>query len=129
MITHFTIQCHSKNFTCFTNFNSLDIKNNMLSKHSQKTFHFTKFSSRYVSVWCQKKNCTAPFSDAQELNFCSTLKANVCIFLYISLRKFLFQRLSKILSGGIRGRGRLNNFLMATCCLSFVKCFTIFHFN
>ena len=43
---------------------------------------------------------TAPFLDAQELYSWSTLKANVCIFLYISDRTFLFQRRSKILSGG-----------------------------
>ena len=31
--------------------------------------------------------CTVPFLDAQELSFWSTLKENVCIFLYISVRK------------------------------------------
>ena len=44
--------------------------------------------------------CTAIFLDAQELHFWSTLKANACIFLYISVRKFLFQRRSNILSNG-----------------------------
>ena len=44
--------------------------------------------------------CTAIFLDAQELHFWSALKANVCIFLYISVRKFLFQRRSNILSNG-----------------------------
>ena len=39
------------------------------------------------------------FLDAQERNFWSTLKANVCIFLYISVRIF-FQRRSNILSDG-----------------------------
>ena len=70
-ITHFTIQFQSKNLSFFTNLDSLDIKNNMLSQ----------------------------FLDAQERNFWSTLKANVCIFLYISVRIF-FQRRSNILSDG-----------------------------
>ena len=47
----------------------------------------------------RKNICTAPFVAAQELHSWSTLKANVCIFLYISLKKFLLQRHSKILSG------------------------------
>ena len=37
-ITHFTTQVRSKSVTHFTNFNSLDIKNNMLRQHSQKCF-------------------------------------------------------------------------------------------
>ena len=58
---------------------------------------------------------------------------NVCVFLYISLRKILFQRRSKVLSGKEcdgegRGVGRLNNFLKAACCLGLAQCFTIFHF-
>ena len=32
------------------NLNSLDIENNMLSKHSQKPSHFTISSSKHVSV-------------------------------------------------------------------------------
>ena len=48
----------------------------------------------------RKNICTAPFRDAQELQSWSTLKPNVSIFLYISLRKFLFQKRSKVLSGG-----------------------------
>ena len=61
------------------------------------------------------KICTAPFLDVedavsgcQETVQCNTfsetetrfLEANVCIFLYISAGKFLFQRCSKILPGG-----------------------------
>ena len=37
-VTYFTIQFHSKNLTRFTNLNSLNIENNMLSQHRQKTF-------------------------------------------------------------------------------------------
>ena len=47
----------------------------------------------------RKNICAAPFIDAQELPSSSTLKANVCIFLYISLRNVLFQGRSKVLSG------------------------------
>ena len=100
MITHFTIQFCSKNLTHSKNLNLLNIENNLLPQHSQKLFWLYKsVNSKHVSVWCQKNICTAPFLDAQELHSWSTLKANVCIFLYISLRKFLFQRRSKVLSG------------------------------
>ena len=83
--THSTIQFRWNNLTHFKNLKSLDIENNMLSQRSQKPFTL--------------KICTASFLDAQELHSWSTLKANVCIFLYISVTKFLFQRRSKILSG------------------------------
>ena len=87
--------------THFTNFNSLDIENNMLPQHSQKPFWPYKFSSKHVHVYGVRKNiCTAPFLNALVLHSWSTLKANVCIFLYIFLRRFLFQRCSKFLSGG-----------------------------
>ena len=49
------IKFRSKNPTHFTNFNSLDIENNMLPQHSQKPFWLYKFSCKHVSVWCQKK--------------------------------------------------------------------------
>ena len=41
--------------THFMNLNSLDIEKNMLLQHSQKPFWLYKFSSKHVSVWCQKK--------------------------------------------------------------------------
>ena len=46
----------------------------------------------------RKNICTTPFRDSQELHSWSTLKANVFIFLYISLKK-LFPRRSKVISG------------------------------
>ena len=58
-----------------------------------------------------------------------TLKANFCILLCISLRTFLFQSRSNILSGIMEVGERLNNFLTAASCLGLVKCFTIFYFN
>ena len=96
---------------------------------AKKLSQFTNFPANMFLFGVRKIICTAPFPDAQELLSWSTLKANVCIFLYTSLRKFLFQRLSKILSGGMGGWWRLNNFLKAARCLGLVKCFTIFHFN
>ena len=51
----------------------------------------------------RKNICTAPFLDVQE----PALIALVFIFLYISVRKLLFQRRSKVLSDG----GGLNYFL------------------
>ena len=98
-ITHFTIKFCSKNLTHFTNLNSLEIKNNMLPRHSQKPFWPYKFSASMFLFGVRKNNCTAPFLDAQELHSWSTLNANVCIFLYISLRNLSFQRRSKVLPG------------------------------
>ena len=83
-----------KNLTHFTNLNSLNIEKNMLPQHIQKPFSLYKCSSKHL-VGVKKNICTAPFLDAQEMHSQSTLKANVCIFLYISVRKCLFQRRSK----------------------------------
>ena len=82
-ITHFSIQSFSKDLTHFKNLNSLDIENNMQSQRSQKPFSLYKFSSQHFSVWCQKKRWQASFKELQELHSWSTLKVNVCIFLYI----------------------------------------------
>ena len=117
------------------NLNSLDIENNMLSQHSQKPFWLDKFSANMFLFGVRKNICTAPFLDPQELHSWSTLKANVFIFLYISLRNLLFQRRSKVLSGkGCDGEGRggsgwLNNFHKVAHCVGLAKCFKIFHFN
>ena len=63
-VTHFTIQFHPKKLNYFTKLNSFDIENNMLAQHSQKPFWLYKFSSKHVSVWCQKKklHCTISWS-------------------------------------------------------------------
>ena len=53
-IADFTTQLRSKILTHFTNLNSLDIENNMLSQCSQNPFWLYKFSSKHGSVWCQK---------------------------------------------------------------------------
>ena len=106
-ITYFTISFRSKNFTYFKKFNSLDIEKNIAkqTQHSQIPFSLYKFYGKQVSGWCQKKTFGLhQFLDAQELHSRSTMKANVCVFLYISVRTFLFERLRKLLSGE-RGRG------------------------
>ena len=98
-IPHFTIQFCSKNLIHFMNLNWLEIENNMLSQHSQKPFWLYKFSGNMFLFGVRNNICTGPFIDAQELHSSTTLEANVCIFLYISLRNLLFQRRSKALSG------------------------------
>ena len=110
-IIHFRIQFCSKNLTHFMNLNSLDTKNNMLPQHRQKPFWLYKFSSKHVCIFCQKKHCT--ISWRPRTIFLGTLKANVCIFLYVSIRKVLFQRRCKILfgEGGEWVGGRPNNLL------------------
>ena len=128
-ITNFTIQFRSTNLTHFMKLNSLDIKNNIFLQHSQKPFWLYEFSSKHVSVWGKKKHLHPIISWRPKLHSWSILKANDRIFLYISVRKDLFQRRSKILSDGWWNGGRLNNFLKVSRCLDLVKCFTIFHFN
>ena len=51
----------------------------------------------------RKNICTTPFFGAQQLHSWSTLKANVCIFLYISLKKIIFQRRFYLVVGGLGG--------------------------
>ena len=64
---------------------------------AKKLSQFTNFPANMFLFGVRKKICTAPFSDAQELLSWSTLKANICIFLYISLRNFYFKDVSRFL--------------------------------
>ena len=50
-------------------------------------FWLWKFSSKYDSVWCHKNICTVPFLVAQQPHSWSFLKANVFVFLYISVKE------------------------------------------
>ena len=100
-ITHFAMQFRSKNLTHFTNLNSHDIENIMLSQHSQKPY-FTSFLANIFLFGVRKNIYTAPFLNAQELHSWSTLKASICIFLYVSLRKLFSQRGSKICTSRVR---------------------------
>ena len=98
-ITHFTIQFCSKNLTHFTNLNSLDIENNMLPQRGQKIFWLYKFSANMFlfGVWkiFVQHHFLTPKNCILEANW----KQMSVLFLYISLRKFLFQRRGKVLSG------------------------------
>ena len=88
--------------------------------------HFTNVVGRksIFLVRVRKSIFTAPFLDAQKLHSRSTWKANVCTFLCISIRKYLFKKCRKLLFGE-----GLNNFLKAGRCVGLVKCSEIFHFN
>ena len=88
-ITHFTIQFRSKNLTHFTNLNSFEIENNMLPKHSQKTFSVYKFSSKHVSVWCQKKHLHCTISWRPRTAFLKHFESK-CLYISVYLRKKIF---------------------------------------
>ena len=96
----------------------------MLPQHSQKPLSLYKFSSKHLVDVRKKYIGATQFLGAQELHSKSTLKVHVCIFLYIALRKFLFQRRSKLLSGFIFYL--MNNFVNAARCLGFRKIFYSF---
>ena len=61
--------------------------------------HLTNFPANIFLFVVRKNICDASFLDTQELHSWSTLRANVCILLNIPVRKVLFLRRSKILSG------------------------------
>ena len=88
-ITHFTIQFRSKNLIHFTNLNSLDIENNMLPQHSQKPFWLYKFSSKHVSVWCQKKHLGCTISWRQRTAFLKHFESK-CLYISVYLREKSF---------------------------------------
>ena len=56
---------------------------------------FTPFPAEMFLFGVRKNICTTSFPDVQELLSWNTLKANVCIFLYISLRKFCLENLAR----------------------------------
>ena len=85
---------------------------------SRNLSHFTNFPANIFLFGVRKNICTASFLGAKELHSWSTLKANVYIFLYIFVRKFLFQRRSKILSGLER---RIDFFKGGRCNWNFRK--------
>ena len=88
-IIHCTMQFRSKNLTHFTNLDSLDIENICSRNTAKNLSDFKKFPADMFLLGVRENICTAPFLDTQELNFWSTLKANICILLYISVRNFL----------------------------------------
>ena len=104
---------------------------------AKKLSQFTNFPANMFLFGVRKIICTTPFPDDQELLSWSTLKANVCIFLFIPIA-FCFKDVARfylvVWRGGWGGGGggcwrKLNNFLKAARCLGLLKCFTIAHFN
>ena len=81
-ITYFAIQVCSKHLIHFTNLKSLDIENNMLPKHCQKSFWLYKFFRKHVSVWCQKKHLHCTISWHPRTAFLKHFESK---FLYISV--------------------------------------------
>ena len=121
-IANFIIQFRSKNITHFMNLNSLDIENNMLLLHSQKpSWIYQKFSSKHISVWCQKKHLHPTVSWRPKLHSWSNLKANVRLFVRKDVVRF-YQ-----MQGCVWGR--LIDFIKAALFLGLLTCFTFFHFN
>ena len=87
---------------------------NICSCNTAKTLSdFTNFPANMFLFGIRNNIYTASFLDVHEWHSWNTLKVNACIFLYISLKKCLFQRHSKILSGEGWVTGRLKNFLGA----------------
>ena len=87
--THFTIQFHSKNLTHFTNLNSLDIESNMLPQHSQKPFWLYKYSSKHISVWCQKEHLHCTISWRPRNSFLKHFERK-CLYVSAYLCKKIF---------------------------------------
>ena len=91
--TQFTIQFRSKNLTHFYKSQLIwhwkwyDPASNTVKNLSD----FTQFPTN-TSLFHVRKT----FLDGQELHSWSTWEENVCVSLYISVRKLLFQRRSKI---------------------------------
>ena len=117
----FILQC---SLTRLTNLEPRKIVKYILPSTTKNLNHFTNFPANMFLVDVRKNICTAPFLDAQELHSRSTWKANVCTFLYISVRKFFSVRNFSL----VGGMG-LNNFLEAAHCLSLKKRFKMFNFN
>ena len=65
------------------------------SNTAKNVTHFTNFPATMFLVDARKKIGTARFLDTQELHSPCTQKANVCIFLYISVRKYFLNNLSQ----------------------------------
>ena len=87
-IAHFTIQSCLKNIFHFTNLETHLILKIICSRNTAKNLSdFKNFPADMFLLGVREYTCTVPFLDAQELSFWSTLKENVCIFLYISVRK------------------------------------------
>ena len=81
-ITYFAIQFPSKHLTHFTNLNSLDIENNILPKHGQKSFSLYKLSCKHFSVWYQKKHLRCTISWHPRTAFLKHFESK-CLFISV----------------------------------------------
>ena len=88
-ITLFTTQCRTKNLTNFMNLNSLGIESSMLTQDSQKLFWLYNFSSKYVSVWCQKKHFCCAISWRPKTAFWKYFESK-CLYISVHLCKNIF---------------------------------------
>ena len=94
MITQFTIQFRLKNLTRFTTSSYLTLKIICFRNTVKNLSEFTIFPANMLLFGVRKNICAAPFLDAQELYSWSILKADVCIFMYISVNYNILQYIS-----------------------------------
>ena len=85
-ITHFTKQFRSKQFLILRTSTHSPLYKIFYRNTAKKLTQFINFPGNMFLVGVRKYICTGPFLDAQELHSRSTWKANVGIFLYISVR-------------------------------------------
>ena len=89
-INYFTIQLYNYFFAQKTSLILRTSTHSTLKKicfrnTAKNLSHFTNVPANIWLVSKKKNICTVPFLDSQEMHSRSTLRANVCIFLYISV--------------------------------------------
>ena len=109
-ITHFTTKFRLKNLTYFT----WHWKQYVTATQLKKVLTLHIFQQRCFCLGSEKIFAVHHFV------------MPVCIFLYIYLRKFLFQEHSKVLSGRGWDGGSLNKFLKVAHCF---PCKMFYHFS
>ena len=91
-ITHFIIQSFSNTSLILRNSTHLTLEIICSCKSAKNLSGFTHFPANMFQFDVSKNIWAPPLFDAQELHSWNTLKANVCIFLYIFLREFFFSK-------------------------------------
>ena len=127
MIMHFTIQFRLKK--PHSSLTHLTLKIIWFRNTVKKLTDSTNFPANMVPCGVKKNIYTTPFLDAHELHSWSSFKANVCIFLYISLKKNYFRGVVRFCLVGRWDAGRLNEFLKEVRCLGLANFLKIFYFN
>ena len=87
-----------------TFYNTVSLKKtSLILRTSAHLTLITNFTANMFLFGVRKDICTAAFLGVQWLHFWTTLKANVCIFLYISLKKLCSRDVvrSYLVGGGI----------------------------